>query len=94
MRIINNCPNCGRDMELDLDNLKKYCSYCGSKLMIDVENLSAVLIERERTKQLLSRYEEETIQRTNDSTDKTLAIVMVAICAAVAVMAICSVIKG
>ncbi|MCQ2529041.1 MAG: hypothetical protein MJ108_08010 [Saccharofermentans sp.] len=81
-------------MELDLDNLKKYCSYCGSKLMIDVENLSAVLIERERTKQLLSRYEEETIQRTNDSTDKTLAIMMVAICAAVAVIAICSVIKG
>lgn len=46
------CPNCGANVDLDFDDLQKYCEKCGTKLVIDMENLEAILIAREKTKQV------------------------------------------
>lgn len=52
MKIITaNCPNCGRTADLGVDRLQTYCGYCGSKLMVDIENVTALLIEKEKTEQ-------------------------------------------
>jgi uncharacterized membrane protein YvbJ len=47
-----NCPNCGAPINLDLDNIAKFCGQCGSKIMLDVETIQRLLIEKEKTKQV------------------------------------------
>ncbi len=44
------CPNCGANVDLDLENLQKFCAQCGTKLMIDIENVEAILVAREKTR--------------------------------------------
>ena len=46
------CPNCGSTLDLNFDNLQKYCSACGSKLMLDIDTIQQLLIEKEKTKQV------------------------------------------
>lgn len=45
------CPSCGAGLEIDSDGITKFCPYCGTKLMFDADTLSALLVEREKTKQ-------------------------------------------
>ena len=44
------CPNCGGNINLDLDNIQSFCSQCGSKVLLDVSQLQEILKEREITK--------------------------------------------
>ena len=53
------CQNCGANLELDLDKLIAFCPFCGAKLMIDVEQLSSVLVEKEKTKQIGMEYDHD-----------------------------------
>lgn len=54
------CKNCGSQLDLDLNNIQAFCPYCGVKLMIDSETLSKVLSEKERTRQIEVKEQEET----------------------------------
>ena len=47
------CTSCDSNIKIDLDNLISYCPYCGSTLMLDVETIQELLIEKERTKQIM-----------------------------------------
>lgn len=52
MRLVSvNCPNCGSPINIDLDNMARYCGTCGSKIMLDVETIQTLLIEKEKTRQ-------------------------------------------
>ena len=51
MKLISvNCPNCGKPINLDIDNLGQFCSSCGSKIVLDVETIQQLLIAKEETK--------------------------------------------
>ena len=53
MKLISvNCPNCGKPINLDVDNLGQFCSSCGSKIVLDVETIQQLLIAKEETKRV------------------------------------------
>ena len=54
------CNSCGQQLDIDLDNLQAHCPYCGQKMMIDFEQLSVVLQEKEKTKQLADQESNKT----------------------------------
>lgn len=65
------CPNCGANLECDLDNLQIYCSHCGAKLVMDVDNLGELLVEKEKTKQIKeSTYNKFVDQAINERIKK------------------------
>lgn len=51
------CPNCGSDLEMNMDKLMAFCPYCRAKLPLDV-NVEHVVSEKEQTKR--KEMEEET----------------------------------
>ncbi len=51
------CPNCNGIIKLDFDNIINYCPYCASQLTINTSLVKDILIEKEKTKQILGRAE-------------------------------------
>ncbi|MBR2523183.1 MAG: zinc ribbon domain-containing protein [Clostridiales bacterium] len=67
------CPNCGANIDIDLDHIAKYCDQCGSKVMIDVEAFQELLVEKERTKQEAIRSTESTKKQKIES-EESIAV--------------------
>ena len=57
------CNYCGTNVDIDFDNLISFCPYCGAKLMMDVPSIQALLIEKEKTKQIQIQAEQTTAQK-------------------------------
>ncbi len=52
MKLVStNCPNCGGIIDIDPDNIVRFCKNCGTKVMLDIDSVQKLLIEKERTKQ-------------------------------------------
>ena len=65
------CINCDATLELDLDNLQKFCPYCGSKILVEPAVFQEILAEREETKRLEMKYkQEEKLQAMKDAEER------------------------
>ncbi|MDO4183016.1 MAG: hypothetical protein Q4E12_05360 [Coriobacteriia bacterium] len=61
------CEKCGAHLDLDLENLVKFCPYCGNKIMLDPSALRDVLLAKEETKRQTLEYQhEDAIRREED----------------------------
>ena len=54
------CSNCGANLKVDTYNMSAVCEYCGQTLTLDAEEVSNILSEREKTKQMKTAEEEQT----------------------------------
>ena len=50
--VVLECPRCHASLEIAPDKIIAYCPYCGTKLTFDAEQLTALLREKEKTKQV------------------------------------------
>ncbi|MCQ2532530.1 MAG: hypothetical protein MJ093_07480 [Saccharofermentans sp.] len=88
------CPSCGSNLDIDLDNLKKYCAYCGAKITFDTDSLSAILIEREKTKQYQAKVEAEKETRIFENSGKTSAVMLCVVYICLAIILVTAFITG
>lgn len=91
------CEACGGNINLDFDNLISYCPYCGASLMIESSIIKDILIEKEKTKQVLGKeqiqLEKEKFRLQNENNkEKYSAISEIALILLIVILVIVAVI--